>query len=102
MKGEVQMTRPELALVLGTRVAVFVGLGLLIAGRFSSAEKRSAVGRTLLLSGLFTGACVASQIFGRRRPFKLLFDTDTHGSATSETQMELRPRKKSVAEAPVP
>jgi hypothetical protein len=101
MKGEVQMTRPELALVLGTRVALFVGLGLLLAGRFSSAEKRSAVGRTLMATGFFTGACVVSQIFGRRRPFKLTFGTDTYGSETSEMQMELRPRKKSVAEAPI-
>ena len=93
------MTRPELALVLGTRAALFVGLGLLLAGRFSSAEKRSAVGRTLLAAGLFTGACLGRQIFGERRPFKLTFDTDTHGSG-SETQMALRPRKKSIAEAP--
>ena len=95
------MTRPELALVLGTRVALFVGLGLLLAGRFCSAEKRSAVGRTLLATGLFTGACMASQIFGQRRPFKLTFGTDTYGSEISETQMELRPRKKSIAEAPI-
>src|SRR5262245_49515724 len=100
MKGEVEMTRPELALVLGTRAALFVGLGLLLAGRFSSAEKRSAVGRTLLLTGLFTGVCISSQIFGGdRRPFKLAFGKDTDRSETSETQMELRPRKKSVAEA---
>jgi hypothetical protein len=99
MKGEVQMTRPELALVLGTRVALFVGLGLLLAGRFSSAEKRSAVGRTLMLTGLFTGACIVSQIFGRRRPINLKFDTETCGCETFETQMELRPRKNSVAEA---
>jgi hypothetical protein len=78
MKGEVEMTRPELALVLGTRAALFVGLGLLLAGRFSSAEKRSAVGRTLLLTGLFTGVCISSQIFGGdTRPFKLTFGKDS-------------------------
>jgi hypothetical protein len=77
MKGEVEMTRPELALVLGTRAALFVGLGLLLAGRFASAEKRSAVGRTLMLMGLFTGVCISSQIFGGdRRPFKLTFGKD--------------------------
>jgi len=73
MKGEVEMTRPELALVLGTRAALFVGLGLLLAGRFASAAKRSAVGRTLMLTGLFTGVCISSQLFGDRRPFKLKF-----------------------------
>ena len=97
MKGEVEMTRPELALVLGTRAALFVGLGLLLAGRFSSAEKRSAVGRTLLLTGLFTGVCISSEIFGGdRRPFKLTFGKDTHHL---ESQLSPRQVKKSFAEA---
>jgi len=91
------MTRPELALVLGTRVALFVGLGLVLANCFSSAEKRSAVGRTLLATGLFTGACLGSQIFGRRRPFKLTFSTDAYDS---KSQFEPRPGEKSTAEAP--
>ena len=90
------MTRPELALVLGSRAALFVGLGLLLGGRFSSAEKRSAVGRTLLLTGLFTGVCIGSQIFGDRRPFKLTFGKDTY---RSETQSPPRQGKKSFAEA---
>ena len=98
MKGEVQMTPPELALVLGVRVAVFVGFGLLLANCFSSAEKRSAVGRTLVAGGLFTGACVGSQIFGRRRPFKLTFGTDEY---RSEAQVESRKRERSTAKAPV-
>jgi len=93
MKGEVQMTRPELALVLGTRAALFVGLGLLLASRFSSAEKRSAVGRTLLLSGLFTGMCISSQFFGDRRPFKLKFGMD---SDRSENQAQRRHGEKSL------
>jgi len=92
------MTAPELALVLGVRVAVFVGFGLLLANCFSSAEKRSAVGRTLLAGGLFTGACVGSQIFGRRRPFKLTFGTDAY---RSETRMEPRRGQKCVTKAPV-
>ena len=96
MKGEVQMTRPELALVLGTRAALFVGLGLLLGGRFSSAEKRSAVGRTLLLTGLFTAVCISSQLFGDRRPFKLKFGTDTDRSGT---QSQSRQGKKAFARA---
>src|SRR5258705_12950686 len=94
MKGEVEMTRPELALVLGTRAALFVGLGLLLAGRFSSKEKRYAVGRTLLLAGLFTGVCISSQIFvGDRRPLKLKLGKDTDGS---ETKSHSRQGKKSI------
>src|SRR5262249_35548802 len=98
MKGEVQMTTPELALVLGTRAALGIGLGLLLANCFSSVEKRSAVGRTLLGAGLFTGACFASQIFGRSRPFKLTFSTDAH---RSETRSESRRGEKSFGEEPV-
>jgi hypothetical protein len=85
------MTRAELALVLGTRLSLFVGLGLVLANCFSSAEKRSAVGQTLLATGLFTGACLASQIFGSRRPFKLTFGTDAYDS---ESQFEPRRREK--------
>jgi hypothetical protein len=76
MKGEVQMTVPELALVLGIRAAFWGGIGLLLANRFSSAENRSAVGRTLLATGLFAGACLGAQIFGRRRSFKLAFGSN--------------------------
>jgi hypothetical protein len=95
MKGDIEITRPELALVLGTRAALFVGLGLLLGGRFSSAEKRSAVGRTLLLTGLFAGVCISSQIFGDRRPFKLTFGKDTYRPGT---QSKLRQSEKSFAE----
>lgn len=73
MRGEVEMTGPELGLVLGTRVALGVGLGLLIANAFSSAEKRAAVGGTLLAAGLFSGGCLAAQIFGKPRPFQMAF-----------------------------
>jgi hypothetical protein len=76
MKGEVEMTGPELGLVLGTRVALGLGLGLLVANAFSSAEKRSAVGATLLGAGLFAGGCIGMQVFGRSRPFKIAFGTD--------------------------
>jgi hypothetical protein len=87
MKGEVEMTRPELALVLGTRAALFVGLGLLLASRFSSAEKRSAVGRTLMLTGLFTGVCISSQIFGGdNRPFKLKFGSPSRSPTRTGQQ----------------
>jgi hypothetical protein len=86
------MTSPELALVLGIRVALGVGLGLLLASRFSSAEKRSAVGRTLLAASVFTGACLGAQVLGRRRPFKLTFDTGTY---RSETRWEPRQRVES-------
>ena len=56
MKAEAQMTAPELVRVLGTRAALGIGLGLLLANAFSFAEKRSAVGWTLLAVGTVMGA----------------------------------------------
>ena len=72
MRGEVQITVPELALVAGTRAALGVGLGLLLAGRFSHEERR-AVGWTLLLVGAATTIPLALEVFGRSRSFTLAF-----------------------------
>lgn len=80
MRGEVEITGPELGLVIGTRVALGLGLGLLIANAFSSAERRAAVGGTLLAAGLFTGGCLAAQLFGRPRPFRMAFGTEKPAS----------------------
>src|SRR4051812_44182027 len=99
MRGQVQFTLPELALVLGTRAALGVGLGLLLAGRFASAERRAAVGRTLLLSGAFTAACLGSQLFVRPRPFTLTFGagSDTTGGGSEPRQ---RPMGRQQAAMP--
>lgn len=72
MRGEAEMTVPEFALVLGTRAALGVGLGLLIGSHLSE-EQRRAAGWTLLLAGSFTGAVLGLELFGRPRSFKLAF-----------------------------
>ena len=91
MKGEAQMTVPELARVLGTRAVLGIGLGLVLANGFSSAEKRSAVGWTLLAVGALMGASIGYEIFGRPRPFTLAFGTegDGHGGRP-ESQERVR------------
>ena len=48
---EVQVTLPELALLVGTRAALGAGLGLLLADRLSGSQ-RKAIGWTLV-----TGRC---------------------------------------------
>jgi hypothetical protein len=69
------MTVPELVRVLGTRAALGIGLGFLLANRFSSAERR-AIGWTLLLAGGVVGATLGFEIFGRPRGFTLKFATE--------------------------
>ena len=44
---------PNLVLLIGTRVALGIGIGLLIAGRLDQTTRR-AVGRTLMLVGALT------------------------------------------------
>jgi len=75
MRGEVEFTGPEVALVLGTRAALGIGLGLLLADRFTE-EGRRTVGRTLLLAGTFAAAIVASELFGRPRHFQMAFGAE--------------------------
>jgi hypothetical protein len=72
MRGEVEMTVPEVALVLGTRAALGIGLGLLLANRLSE-EQRKAVGTTLLLAGAFSAAALGSQVFARPRSMYIAF-----------------------------
>jgi multisubunit Na+/H+ antiporter MnhB subunit len=72
MRGEAELTAPEVAFVLGTRAAVGIGLGMLLASQFPEAERR-AVGWTLLLAGAFAGAVLGAELFGNPRRFKLEF-----------------------------
>jgi hypothetical protein len=79
MRGEAEMTVPEVARVLGTRAALGIGLGLLIGNRLSE-EQRRAVGWTLLLAGAYTAAALGLELFGRPRPFKLAFGQEQGAS----------------------
>jgi hypothetical protein len=69
------MTAPELALVLGTRAALGVGLGMLLANRFSD-DARRGIGGTLLLVGACLAGVIAAEGFGKPRPFRVSFGTD--------------------------
>jgi hypothetical protein len=78
MKGKAELTIPETALVLGTRAALGIGLGMLLANRFSL-EQRRAIGGTLLLAGAFSAAVLASELFGKPRAFTVSFGSDRDG-----------------------
>ncbi len=58
------LTIPELALLVGTRAALGVGLGLLVANRLPQIQ-RMAVGWTLLLVGAVTTVPLAFEVLGK-------------------------------------
>jgi hypothetical protein len=60
---DVSLTLPELALLVGTRAALGVGLGLLLADRLPESQ-RKAVGWTLLLVGAVTTVPLAFEVLG--------------------------------------
>jgi len=61
---EAHIALPELALIAGTRGALGFGLGLLLADRWSS-DQRRAIGWTLLLIGLVSTIPLAADVLGR-------------------------------------
>ena len=63
---EVQVTVPELALLVGTRAALGAGLGLLLADCLPESQ-RKAVGWTLLLVGAVTTVPLAFEVLGKVR-----------------------------------
>jgi len=58
------LTAPEIGLIAGTRMALGIGIGLLIAGRLSR-DQRKAAGVALTLVGAATTVPLAVQVIGR-------------------------------------
>jgi hypothetical protein len=63
---ETTISLPELGLIGGTRVALGAGLGLLLADRLTT-EQRRAVGWTLLAVGVATTIPLALEVLGGGR-----------------------------------
>ena len=63
---EVQVTLPELVLLVGTRAALGAGLGLLLADRLPESQ-RKAIGWTLFLVGAVTTVPLALEFLGKVR-----------------------------------
>jgi hypothetical protein len=61
------LTPPLLGFVVGTRVALAFGLGLLMADRIPPSRRRS-VGLALVAIGAVTTIPAAMSVFGRRVP----------------------------------
>jgi hypothetical protein len=60
-----EITLPELALIVGTRVMAGAGAALLLADKLGS-DKRKAVGWTLLFVGAVTTIPLGMDIFGKK------------------------------------
>ena len=89
---ETHLTLPELALIAGTRVALGVGLGLLLSGRLPDSQRR-AVGWTLLLVGAVTTVPLAFEVLGGRR-----VSAQTRQQAPSVPQSEAAVRRSQLRE----
>lgn len=63
MKDKI-VTMPELALIAGTRMVFGAGIGLLLADRFDTKERR-AIGWTLLAIGALTTIPLAAEVMLR-------------------------------------
>jgi hypothetical protein len=63
---ETRVTLPQLALIGGTRAALGMGLGLLLADRWP-AEQRRAIAWTLLLVGVVSTVPLALEVLGDLR-----------------------------------
>jgi hypothetical protein len=68
--NETRITLPELALVAGTRAALGIGVGLLLANRLTVQERKGA-GWALFLVGALSTVPLAIEIFGRPRWLRL-------------------------------
>jgi hypothetical protein len=63
---ETRLSVAELGLIAGTRIALGVGIGLLIAGRLNR-DSRKAAGIALTVVGGLTTVPLVMQIAGKRR-----------------------------------
>ena len=70
MRNELQLSKTDLIMLVGTRALLGAGIGLLVSGKLSD-ESRRAVGRTLLAIGAATTVPLALRIFGSRRQREL-------------------------------
>jgi hypothetical protein len=59
----IPLSKPEIAMIGGTRAAFGAGVGLLVADRLNN-DQRRAVGWTLLAVGLITTIPIVLQVFG--------------------------------------
>jgi hypothetical protein len=95
MRGQAEITIPEIARVIATRLALGTALGLLLANRMTKSERR-AVGATLLLCGTVSAGVMALELFGRPRPMTLSFGQPRENTGPSESRERFAQRSSTV------
>jgi hypothetical protein len=63
---EISLTVPEIGLMAGTRVALGVGIGLLLSNRLNK-DERKAAGLALMGVGILTTVPIIISVIGKRR-----------------------------------
>ena len=63
---EISLTVPEIGLMAGTRVALGVGIGLLLSNRLNK-DERKAAGLALMSVGILTTVPLIMSVLGKRR-----------------------------------
>ena len=63
---EISLSVPEIGLMVGTRVALGVGIGLVLSNRLNK-DERKAAGLALLAVGIMTTVPIIINIIGKRR-----------------------------------
>jgi hypothetical protein len=63
---EISLTVPEIGLMAGTRVALGVGIGLLLSNRLNK-DERKAAGLALMSVGILTTVPMIMSLIGKRR-----------------------------------
>jgi len=63
---EISLTVPEIGLMAGTRVALGVGIGLLLSTRLNK-DERKAAGLALLAVGILTTVPIIMGVLGKHR-----------------------------------
>jgi hypothetical protein len=63
---KLSITLPELAVIVGTRVAIGIGVGLLISNKFTP-SKRRAIGLPLFLAGALSTIPIAVHLFSKKK-----------------------------------
>ena len=63
---KLELTIPEMALVIGTRAMIGAGAGLLVAGKIND-DKRKAIGWTLLAIGAISTIPLMVEVLGKNK-----------------------------------